>query len=230
MNRHGGINKRVVLLLVVLFGLACGNVYLIYAQETSSKALLSPGQQIAQLPIFEALREFQMRNVFSQVVLSRQMMEEVALAAFHNVHPDSLLWKEGVSEEAGIDLYVVTTEGLYVYDKAGQDLRHVGDDRAGTVLQRYLARREALVGLIYVADAEVLGEKVPAGDVAFYGRTQADLLSQNVNLFCLSEGLRSMVKERIDHKALAAAMELGDVQRITLVQFVGYPKQERSRI
>ncbi len=230
MNKRGAFHKRLVGLLVILFGLACGNLYMIYAQEMSSKAILSPGQKIAGLPIFEALREYQMRNVFSRVVLSRQMMEQVALAAFHHVHPDSLVWKEAVSAEPGIDLYVVTRENLYVYDRTDQDLRHVGDDRAGTVLQRHLARREALVGLIYVADAEVLAEKVTAGDVPFYARAQAGLLSQNVNLFCLSEGLRSMVKERIDRKALGRAMELKDHQRVALVQFVGYPKQERSRM
>jgi len=228
MNRRGTSNKRLILLLVILFGLACGNMYMLYAQETSSKALLSPGQKIAQLPVFEALREYQMRNVFSRVVLSRQMMEEVALAAFHNVHPGSLEWKEGVPEQAGIDLYVVTKDELYLYDKTDQDLRQVGDDRAGAVLQRYLARREALVGLIYVADTKVLGENVPAGDVPFYARSQADVLCQNVNLFCLSEGLHSMVKERIDHEALAAAMGLTGQQQIALVQFVGYPKQERA--
>jgi len=227
MNRRGASNKRLVGLLVVFFILACGNMYMIYAQDASGKALLTPQQQIAQLPIFEALREHKMRNVFSRVVLSRQMMEEVALAAFYAVHPENALWEQGVSREPGIDLYVVTKDALYVHDRAARDLRHVGADPAGTILQRYLARHEALVGLIYVVDTRVIQESVPAGDVDFYAGAQAEVLCQNVSLFCLSEGLHSMVKERINHDALMRAMELEDYQRIAAVQFVGYPKQKR---
>ncbi|MGE5279172.1 MAG: hypothetical protein ACM3L6_00300 [Deltaproteobacteria bacterium] len=225
MNKRGASHRRLVVLAAALFILACGNFYRIYAQDISAKPILTPTQRIAQLPVFEALREYQMRNVFSTVSLSRQMMEQVAFAAFHEVHPERALRQEGVPVAPGIALYVVTKDMLYAYDEAGQDLKHVGDDRAGTVLQRYLARREALVGLIYVADARVMRANVPEDDLDFYARVQTDVLSQNVRLYCLSEGLTSMVKERVDREALAAAMGLEKSQRITLVQFVGYPRQ-----
>ena len=222
--------KRRIALFVVLLTLVFGRISQIHAQDTPSRTFLTPSQKIAEFPIFEALREYQMRNVFSQVVLSRPMMEQVAMAAFHSVHPANAARNDGALDEPAIDLYVVTKDALYVYDKADQGLRHVGDDRAGTVLQKYLARREALAGLIYVIDSRASGGRQSAGDAALVACAQAGMLSQNVNLYCLSEGLRSMVKEKVDGRALARAMELRDDQEIALVQFVGYPRQGRSKM
>jgi nitroreductase len=50
-------------------------------------------------------------------------------------------------------------------------------------------------------------------------------ISQNVYLFCASEGLGTVVRGSVDRKALAEKMGLRPDQRITLSQSVGYPKK-----
>jgi nitroreductase len=48
-------------------------------------------------------------------------------------------------------------------------------------------------------------------------------ISQNVYLFCASEGLATVVRGSVDRKALAVALKLPELKRITLAQTVGYP-------
>ena len=58
-----------------------------------------------------------------------------------------------------------------------------------------------------------------------YGKYMvAGFISQNVYLFCASEGLATVVRGLIDKPALAKALKLNDNQFITLAQSVGYPK------
>ncbi len=63
------------------------------------------------------------------------------------------------------------------------------------------------------------------GDKEFYAAVHTGLISENVYLFCASEGLVTVVRALIDRPALGKAMGLRPDQRITLVQTVGYPKK-----
>ena len=52
------------------------------------------------------------------------------------------------------------------------------------------------------------------------------LISENVYLFCASEGLATVVRAAIDKDALAKEMKLKPEQKIILDQCVGYPKKQ----
>ncbi|MGZ3252881.1 MAG: nitroreductase family protein [Burkholderiaceae bacterium] len=70
-------------------------------------------------------------------------------------------------------------------------------------------------------------EKFPRdseADKIFYSAADAGFISQNVYLYCASEGLATMVRAYIDKPALAQAMLLKPSQHIVLAQSVGYPK------
>jgi len=58
---------------------------------------------------------------------------------------------------------------------------------------------------------------------AFCSAADTGVLSQNVDLFCASEGLASVVRKRIDRPALARCMKLRPDQRIVLAQSIAYP-------
>jgi nitroreductase len=62
-------------------------------------------------------------------------------------------------------------------------------------------------------------------DREFYAAARTGFISQNVYLFCASEGLATVVRALVDRPALARAMGLRPDQRITLVQTVGYPRK-----
>jgi nitroreductase len=53
----------------------------------------------------------------------------------------------------------------------------------------------------------------------------AGCITQNVYLFCASEGLNTVVRGMVPREQLAPKMNLRPEQRILLAQTVGYPKQ-----
>jgi nitroreductase len=57
----------------------------------------------------------------------------------------------------------------------------------------------------------------------FLSAADTGFISQNVYLYCASEGLVTVVRAGIDRTKLGEAMKLGPDQKITLAQTVGYP-------
>jgi nitroreductase len=51
-------------------------------------------------------------------------------------------------------------------------------------------------------------------------------ISENVYLFCASEGLATVVRANIDRDALAKELKLRPEQKIILAQSVGYPQKQ----
>ncbi len=123
-----------------------------------------------------------------------------------------------------IDVYVATAEGLFLYDAKWHTLKPIlnHDIRALTGKQSFVA--EAPVTLIYVADFKKMGD-IKDEEKNFYSATNAGFISENVYLYCASEGLATVVRGSIDRESLAKAMKLGDNQKIILAQTVGYPKE-----
>jgi nitroreductase len=83
------------------------------------------------------------------------------------------------------------------------------------------------VNLVYVADHRRMG-KGSKEEQDLYAAADTGFISENVYLFCASEGLATVVRGSIDREALAKAMLLRPDQKIILAQTIGYPKQERS--
>jgi SagB-type dehydrogenase family enzyme len=124
-----------------------------------------------------------------------------------------------------IDVYVTTAFGLYLYDPDTHVLNPVaeGDIRAKTGRQEFVA--QAPLNLVYVADYARMGS-IKEANRRFYAAADAGFISQNVYLYCASEGLATVVRGSIDRKELAGAMKLKDAQEIILAQTVGYPKKK----
>jgi hypothetical protein len=66
--------------------------------------------------------------------------------------------------------------------------------------------------------------RASVSDRDFYAAAHTGFVSQNVYLYCASEGLATVVRASMDRAALAKAMNLRPDQRITLAQTVGLPK------
>ena len=61
----------------------------------------------------------------------------------------------------------------------------------------------------------------------FYSAVDTGFISQNVYLFCASEGLATVILGLVDKPALAKKMGLRSDQRVILTQPVGYPKKKK---
>ncbi len=123
-----------------------------------------------------------------------------------------------------IDIYVATADGVYLYDPLQHLLKQITkqDVRGLTGSQTFV--RDAPVNLIYVSDLLKMPE-TNHEQKNFYSAVSTGFISQNVYLYCASEGLATVVRATVDRAPLAKAMKLRDDQMIVLTQTVGYPKK-----
>ena len=130
--------------------------------------------------------------------------------------PSAVNWQE-------IDIYVAMAEGLYLYSAKEHILKPVlnRDIRALTGKQSFV--KEVPVNLIYVADFSKIS-KADIEEKNLYSAADTGFISQNVYLYCASEGLATVVRGMIDKDALSKSMNLTDNQKIILAQTVGYPE------
>ena len=176
-------------------------------------------------PLVHVLKERKSSRAFSPRNLPKRVLSNLLWAANGINRPASGgRTAPSAMNQQEIDIYVATAEGLYLFDAKGRQLRPVlkQDIRALTGGQAYV--KDAPVNLIFVADFKRMS-RTPAQDRDFYAAADTGFISQNIYLYCASEGLATVVRGGIDRAALADAMKLGPEQKIILAQSVGYPKK-----
>jgi len=176
-------------------------------------------------PLMQALKDRNSSRSFRAEKLPLQVLSNLLWAASGINRPDSgkrtapsaRNWQE-------IDIYVAFAEGLYLYEAKGHLLQPVlpDDIRGLTGVQAFV--KEAPVNLVYVADTSRMSGASPE-DRDLYAGADTGFISENVYLFCASEGLATVVRGSIDRPTLARAMKLRPDQKIMLGQTIGYPKQ-----
>lgn len=176
-------------------------------------------------PLLHILKERKSSRAFSPRSLPRRVLSNLLWAANGINRPASGgRTAPSAMNQHGIDIYVATAEGLYLYDAEGRQMQPIlkQDIRALTGGQTYV--KDAPVNLIFVADFRRM-LLTPAQEREFYAAADTGFISQNIYLYCSSEGLATVVRGGIDREALADAMKLGPEQKIILAQSVGYPKK-----
>jgi nitroreductase len=63
-------------------------------------------------------------------------------------------------------------------------------------------------------------------NMVFYSAINTGYISQNVYLYCASEGLATVARGLVDRPSLTEAMKLRPEQRIVLTQSIGYPTKK----
>lgn len=176
-------------------------------------------------PLMQALKDRKSMRAFSSEPLPMQVLGDMLWAACgvnrpetgHRTAPTARNMQE-------IDVYVALEQGLYLYDAKTHTLQPVfaKDIRAETGPQPFV--KDAPVNLIFVADFAKMGN-ASEKDKEFYSATDTGYISQNVYLYCASEGLATVVRGMVSRAALAETMKLRPDQKIILAQTVGYPKK-----
>jgi nitroreductase len=118
---------------------------------------------------------------------------------------------------------VLLKRGAYVYSaKSNQlDLVVAEDIRALGGTQAFVTN--APVTLIFVADLSKMG-KGSDDNKRNTANIDVGYISQNVYLFCASEGLVTGARGSVDRAALGPRLKLRPDQMIILAQSAGYPK------
>ena len=194
-----------------------------YSQE--QKVIKLPAvQKEGGKPLMQVLNERKSTREFSTEKLPLQVLSNMLWAAWGinrpetggRTAPSAVNWQEA-------DVYVAIEEGLYLYDAKEHVLNLVlaKDIRAATGRQDFV--KDVPVNLIFVADLS----KITASDSdkVFYSAIDTGYISQNVYLFCASEGLATVVRNLVDKPALAKIMNLKSNQIVVITQSVGYPQK-----
>ena len=213
-------------ILSICFILATIFVYpiFVYAQEMKSIKLLAPQMESGK-PLMQALKKRKSSREFSSKDLPLQVISDMLWAANGINRPDSdHKTAPSTMNMQEIDIYVAKTDGLYLFDAKENMLIPITreDIRALTGNQSFV--KDAPINLIYVANLSKM-DKLSADNIYFYAEADTGFISQNVYLYCASEGLVTVVRGLIDKIALAKAMKLRSDQKIILAQTVGYPKK-----
>jgi len=193
------------------------------AQELKPITLPAP-QTEGGKPLMQALKERKTSREFSPRALPPQVLSNLLWAAFGINRPDSgRRTAPSAMNRQEIDIYVTLPEGLYRYDAKNHTLQPVlaKDLRALTGTQGFVG--DAPLNLVYVADYSKMGS-MSDNDKEIDANADTGFISQNVYLFCASEGLATVVRGMVDKTALAKAMGLRADQKVILAQTVGYPK------
>jgi SagB-type dehydrogenase family enzyme len=218
MNRISFLFTPLILAVLII------PITLAFGEELKPIQLPKPQLDIGR-PLMQVLKDRSSSRSFSTEKLPIQVLSNLLWAAFGVNRPDAgkrtapsaRNWQE-------IDIYVAMAEGLYLYDAKNHVLKPVlsGDIRSMTGRQDFV--RDAPVNLIYVADFSKTGDATK-DDKEIYSAADTGFISQNVYLFCASEGLSTVVHGSIDREALAKAMKLGPNRKIILAQTIGYKKK-----
>jgi len=184
--------------------------------------LLPKPQTDGGRPLMQVLRDRKTLREFRTNSLPMQVLADLLWAGFGTNRVDGHRTAPSAMNSQEIEIYVALPQGAYVYEANGHRLRPVatGDIRPKTGGQDFV--KTAPVALVFVADLTRL-EKAKPEDRERYAAIDAGYISQNIYLFCASEGLATVVHE-LDRKELPELLKLRPDQRIILAQSVGYRK------
>ncbi|HTY21497.1 MAG TPA: SagB/ThcOx family dehydrogenase [Desulfomonilaceae bacterium] len=181
---------------------------------------LDPSKSLVQ-----ALKDRKTSREYSGDKLPEQTLSNLLWAAWginradsgKRTAPSAVNWQE-------TDVYVSTTQGMYLYDPKGNALIPVvpGDLRPLTYTQvdRF---KDAPLNLVYVADFQKMGDADEARKVML-ASMDTGFIAENVYLYCASENLPTCFRVSIDKEKLGQALKLRPTQRIMGAQSVGLPK------
>ena len=198
-----------------------------FGQKLKPIKLLKP-QTDGGKPLMQALKARKSSRVFSDKKLPPQVLSNLLWAACGVNRPVSGKTGKRTAPSSHncqeIDIYVALPEGLYLYDAKENTLKPVLAKDIRAVAGRQKFTQKAPLNLIFVANLAKMGR----GDQKtkdFYSATDTGFISQNVYLFCASEGLATVVLGYVDRALLSREMGLNANQKIILSQPVGYPSK-----
>ena len=171
--------------------------------------------------LMKALKERKSTRTFSKRKIPIEVVSDLLWAAFGINRSDTgKRTAPSAMDKREIDIYVAAESGLYLYNPTKNILEPIMTKDIREFVGEQDFTKDAPICLIYVADFEKM--KGGTQDKYFYAAADTGFISQNVYLYCASEGLSTVVVGWVNKSKLAKIMKLGYKQNIILVQPVGY--------
>jgi nitroreductase len=177
-------------------------------------------QKTGGMPLMEALAKRATARTFDSRELSPQQLSNLCWAGFGVNRPDGRRTAPSASNRQENEIYVLLKQGAYVYNAGQHRLQSVVAEDL-----RALIRSPAPVALVYIADLAKRDSGTPESKKQV-ACIDSGFISENVYLYCASEGLATGYRGGFDRAALAIKLGLRATQEIIAVQPVGYPVPE----
>jgi nitroreductase len=207
--------------------LLAGVVALFFVTGAWAQSLLLPApKKTGGLPLMDALAKRATVRAFDSREIPLQQLSSLLWASFGINRPDGKRTAPSALNRQEADLYVLLKQGAYLYNAVSnqldlvtrEDLRKLG----GT--QDFVTN--APVTMVIVADLAKMDGTNVATKVNI-ANLDAGYISQNMYLYCSSEGLATGARLSVNTTALAPRLKLRPDQRILLAHSFGYPAGER---
>ena len=170
-------------------------------------------QKTGGMPLMEALSLRQTTREFSPQELDMQTLSNLLWAAYGFNRPDKRV-APSANNKQEIDLYVCLKSGIYFYDaKANKLIQKVEGDH-----RKSMGRQD------FVWDAPLNLFLVGNSDISNSYQIDSGFISQNIYLFCASEGLATVVRGLFNAQEIHSLMNFTDKQVVVITQTVGYKK------
>ncbi|MEG1556606.1 MAG: SagB/ThcOx family dehydrogenase [Bacteroidales bacterium] len=158
---------------------------------------------------------------FSSNILSEKQIANLLWAANGINREDGKRTAPSARNNQEIDIYTYLATGIYLYLPKENVLKLIkkGDFRKEAVKQEFAQKAPIL--LIFVANYDKM-EGMDESSREFYGATDCGNVSQNVYLYCASEGLNTVALGMIYRDEIKSA--IGFNGKAILGQPVGFPE------
>ena len=182
---------------------------------------LPPPRRSGGVPLMEALARPCSGLSFARRPIAAQLLSDLLWAACGVNRPSGDRTAPYGHHVMVIDLYAITANGAWRHDAPAHALQRASARdlraRAGTP---GVAAAAPLV-LACVAHGERM-TGLPPAERELHATVDAAFVARNVELFCASEGLATMMLDAPGHARLARALRLPAGQFVALVQVVGH--------
>ena len=186
-----------------------------YSMNAQEIKLPAPDRSGGQ-PLMKSLNERKSARSFSEKDLSDQQLSDLLWAAngFNREDKRTAPTARNCQE---LELYVIFKKGIYFYNAKEHKLILVkeGDYRKSAGIQDYVA--DAPLNILIVSDLEKAASSQ-------YSYTNCGYISQNIYLYCASEGLATVARGAFNKEELHSLLQLPKSHEVLLAQTVGFPK------
>ena len=210
--------KKVVISFLVLLS------WTICSAQVIETIPLPSAQKKGGMPVMEAFQLRKTQRSFSSKELTSQQLSNLLWAAYGINRPDGFRTVPAAKNWYEYDIYVLKSDGWFLYEATNHALLKMGNEdlRVYGGTQDFV--KTAPVILVYVADFNRMTETTDELR-KFFSAVDVGYISQNVYLYCASEGLATIILGQVDKVKVREVLKLKTYQQVILSQPVAYPGQ-----
>ena len=183
------------------------------AMTLNSEVLPKPNTE-GGMPLMESIAQRKShRDMSANGTVSKQQLSDMLWAAWGITHEGKRTVATAMNRQE-LSIYVVTPEGASLYDAAANTLDKVTDADLRPLAGMQKFATDCPLNIVFVTDTDLQPDATMQGYAA-------GAASQNVYLYCASQGLKTVVRASFARDELHKALQLPANKRVIFVQTVG---------